>query len=81
LRTTVSSRGQTAVPQEQTWSQQFWSWPRKASFELSVADAWIAATALITEGHLVHKDPEFRPLTGLLSLVELPLKPSRRPRL
>jgi predicted nucleic acid-binding protein len=53
----------------------------KASFELSVADAWIAATALITEGHLVHKDPEFRPLTGLLSLVELPLKPSRRPGL
>jgi predicted nucleic acid-binding protein len=53
----------------------------KASFELSVADAWIAATALITEGRLVHKDPEFRPLSGLLSLVELPLKPSRRSRL
>jgi ribonuclease VapC len=52
----------------------------KASFELSVADAWIAATALITESRLVHKDPEFRPLTSLLSLLELPLKRSRRSR-
>ena len=32
----------------------------KASGGLSVADAWIAATALVERATLVHKDPEFR---------------------
>lgn len=51
----------------------------KAEFDLSVADAWIAATALLTDSRLVHKDPEFRPLESRIALVELPLKP-KRPR-
>jgi ribonuclease VapC len=53
----------------------------KASHDLSVADAWIAATALDTESPLVHKDPEFRALAGEVPLVELPLKvrSARRP--
>jgi predicted nucleic acid-binding protein len=46
----------------------------KAQFDLSVADAWIAATALLTESLLVHKDPEFRALQGSVKLLELPLK-------
>ena len=49
----------------------------KATHDLSVADAWIAATALVTNSTLVHKDPEFRPLAGELPLLELPPKPSR----
>jgi len=38
----------------------------KASHPLSVADAWIAATALELEVTLVHKDPEFEHLPELL---------------
>lgn len=34
----------------------------KAGGGLSVADAWIAATAAVRGGILVHKDPEFRRL-------------------
>ena len=49
----------------------------KAIHDLSVADAWIAATALITESTLVHRDPEFRPLADELPMLELPPKPSR----
>lgn len=49
----------------------------KATHDLSTADAWIAATALVTDSILVHKDPEFRPLAGVVSLLELPLKPRR----
>src|SRR5262249_15365375 len=47
----------------------------KARQELSVADAWIATTAVLTRSRLVHKDPEFRPLVGEISLLELPIKP------
>jgi ribonuclease VapC len=50
----------------------------KATHELSVADAWIAATAVVTNSRLVHKDPEFRPLRANVSLLELPLKDRRR---
>lgn len=50
----------------------------KATHDLSLADAWIAATAALPGSRLVHKDPEFRPLTGDLALVELPVKPPRR---
>lgn len=46
----------------------------KATYDLSVADAWIAATALITQSRLVHKDPEFRALHPNVELMELPLK-------
>jgi ribonuclease VapC len=49
----------------------------KATYDLSVADAWIVATAFITNCKLVHKDPEFSPLKAELPLFELPLKPAR----
>ena len=55
----------------------------KANHDLSVADAWIAATAVLTQSKLVHKDPEFRSLASEVPLLELPLKPPRarsRPR-
>jgi predicted nucleic acid-binding protein len=38
----------------------------KATYPLSLADAWIAATALELDAVLVHKDPEFENLPGLL---------------
>ncbi|WP_411726056.1 PIN domain-containing protein [Methyloglobulus sp.] len=37
----------------------------KATHPLSLADAWIAATALELDATLVHKDPEFEKLPGL----------------
>lgn len=37
----------------------------KATASLSVADAWIAALAILREGELVHKDPEFDQLAAL----------------
>lgn len=40
----------------------------KASASLSVADAWIAALAMLRQGVLVHKDPEFDQVTELKSL-------------
>lgn len=45
----------------------------KATQPLSLADAWIAATALELGAALVHKDPEFESLPGLLE-VRLPYK-------
>ena len=38
----------------------------KAQHAMSLADAWIAATALECEATLVHKDPEFEPVDALL---------------
>ena len=46
----------------------------KAGHKLSVADAWIAATAERLGATLVHKDPEFQPLARLIHLKALPLK-------
>lgn len=46
----------------------------KAGHRLSVADAWIAATAARLGAALVHKDPEFEPLANTLRLKPLPLK-------
>ena len=37
----------------------------KATHPLSVADAWIAATALNSQATLLHKDPEFEAITEL----------------
>ena len=37
----------------------------KASHPLSVADAWIAATALNSQATLLHKDPEFGAIAEL----------------
>lgn len=39
----------------------------KASTPLSVADAWIGALALLHEAILVHKDPEYDAVEGLLA--------------
>jgi predicted nucleic acid-binding protein len=38
----------------------------KATHRLSLADAWIAASALEQNAVLVHKDPEFENLSGLI---------------
>lgn len=46
----------------------------KARYRLSVADAWIAATAKVHNLNLIHKDPEFEPLKDELMLTELPYK-------
>lgn len=40
----------------------------KASRGLSLADAWIAALALIEDAELVHKDPEYDRVPGLKAL-------------
>lgn len=37
----------------------------KASYPVSVADAWIAAAALELGATLVHKDPEFEQVAGM----------------
>ena len=37
----------------------------KALHRLSVADAWIAAAARLSRSTLLHKDPEFEPITEL----------------
>jgi len=50
----------------------------KARYKISVADAWIAATALVHNLTLVHKDPEFDRLKEGLSLLSLPYKPKKR---
>lgn len=49
----------------------------KAGHRLSVADAWITATAEWLGATLVHKDPGFEPLGKLVRLGALPLKASR----
>lgn len=45
----------------------------KASFPLSVADAWISSLATMMDAELAHKDPEYDAITGLRSL-RLPYK-------
>ena len=52
----------------------------KASHSLSVADAWIAATARTTRSTLVHKDPEFKALGAEIVVLELPFKAWQRRR-
>ena len=49
----------------------------KASFPLSFADAFVAATARETKAVLLHKDPEFESLRGTLKLKALPYKTRR----
>lgn len=46
----------------------------KASFALSLADAFVAATARETNAVLVHKDSEFDSLRGTVKLRGLPYK-------
>lgn len=47
----------------------------KATYPLSIADAWIAACALMENATLIHKDPEFQELDVSQEL--LPLKGPR----
>lgn len=49
----------------------------KAAHKLSVADAWIAATAEWLGATLVHKDPEFAALATLIRQKPLPAKSTR----
>lgn len=44
----------------------------KAQHRLSLADAWIAGTAIVIGATLVHKDPEFDALAGELAMQRLP---------
>ncbi|MBI4308975.1 MAG: type II toxin-antitoxin system VapC family toxin [Candidatus Omnitrophica bacterium] len=46
----------------------------KAHHRLSVADAFVAATAFLKKSILVHKDPEFEPLSPDLPMIILPYK-------
>jgi predicted nucleic acid-binding protein len=46
----------------------------KAVHRVSFADAWIAATAIMLDATLVHKDPEFEALEGKLEILRLPYK-------
>ncbi len=46
----------------------------KASHKLSVADAFIAATAIDRNAVLVHKDPELKVISKYIETLELPYK-------
>jgi ribonuclease VapC len=48
----------------------------KAKHAMSVADAWIAATALSEQAILVHKDPEYESLPKNIKQLTLPYKKS-----
>ena len=48
----------------------------KANHNISVADAWIAATAKIIAATLVHKDPEFEAIKHSVKCLALPFKAS-----
>lgn len=50
----------------------------KANHHCSLADAFIAATALQVGGTLVHKDPEIEQVNGIISTEKLPYKTSTR---
>ncbi len=50
----------------------------KATSRLSLADAFIAATASHIGGILVHKDPEFEQVENLVATEQLPYKKSTR---
>ena len=50
----------------------------KANHRLSLADAFIAATASQVGGILVHKDPELEQVKGSISTEKLPYKTSKR---
>lgn len=47
----------------------------KASYRISFADAWVAATAMFYDAVLVHKDSEFEQLKDKVKLLTLPYKP------
>ena len=49
-----------------------WSWSK-----VSFADAFVAATAQRLDATLVHKDPDFDALKGIIKLHALPPKPGK----
>jgi len=49
----------------------------KANYRLSVADAFIAATAIDKGAVLVHKDPELKIISKYIETLELPYKRGR----
>ncbi len=49
----------------------------KATYPLSIADAWIAACSSEQGAILLHKDPEFKPLPLAQELLPLKLKNAR----
>jgi predicted nucleic acid-binding protein len=49
----------------------------KAQHNVSVADSWILATAILCNATLVHKDPEFDALSNRVVMKRLPYKKSR----
>lgn len=46
----------------------------KAAHKISFADAFVASLAQSLDATLVHKDPEFKALTGLIKQTMLPAK-------
>jgi len=44
----------------------------KATYRFSMADAWISASAFMTEATLVHKDPDFEAVKDIVKLLALP---------
>ena len=48
----------------------------KSTNSLSVCDSWIIATAIVTGSVLVHKDPEFEQVKGMVKLKTLHYKPN-----
>ena len=46
----------------------------KANYPISLADAWIAATAVNYAAVLIHKDPEYDSIGGALKCLALPYK-------
>jgi len=46
----------------------------KAQHNISVADSWIVATAIVCKATLVHKDPEFDALSDRVAMKRLPYK-------
>ena len=46
----------------------------KATYKMSIADSFIASTAIHYDAVLVHKDPEFEPLKSILEMEILPYK-------
>ena len=50
----------------------------KAAHAISFADAFIAASARQLDAELVHKDPEYESLAGVVKLAPLPYKPRKR---
>jgi predicted nucleic acid-binding protein len=46
----------------------------KAYYPMSVADSWIVASAIELGASLVHKDPEFKQVQDIVTLIYLPYK-------